>query len=139
MGDYLPVYLPGGTLSLTTSAIVTGGSLLEVSGSGTVASAGASSAKVIGTAAHDAASGARVNVYGRGPVHESIADGTVTAGTLVAASATSGRQVKTIAAPAFATDYLNTDADTQLTARSAVLGVALTTATDGNLVRWMQT
>lgn len=137
--EYQPVFEWGRTLSLTTSAPVLAGGVLEVSGSGTVGPAAASSAKAVGVAAFDAATGARATVYGRGPVHESIADGTVTAGTLVVASSTTARQVKTIAAPTFATVYLNTDADTQLTSRDAVLGVALTTATDGNLVRWMQT
>jgi hypothetical protein len=137
--DYLPVFTPGREVSLTTSATVTAGTLLEVSGSGTVGPAGAASVKVIGVAAADMATGGRVTVYGFGPVHESIADSTVTAGSLVVASATTGRQVKTLPAPAFATVYLSTDADTQLSAHDAVLGVALTTATDGNLVRWMQT
>ena len=45
--------------SATTSGAVTGGRVLAVSDSGTVAQAAADSAVVIGVAAHDAASGAR--------------------------------------------------------------------------------
>lgn len=37
MADYLPLFKPGQDITSTTSAAVTGGQLLVVSGSGTVA------------------------------------------------------------------------------------------------------
>lgn len=64
MADYTPVWTGGVVPSThTTSAAVTGGRVLEVSGNGTVAHAGAASTAVLGVAAHDAASGARVTVW----------------------------------------------------------------------------
>jgi hypothetical protein len=67
MSDYLPVYTPGQAFTLTASAAITGGQLLEVTGSGTVGPAAAGSVKVVGVAAFDCASGARITVWGRRP------------------------------------------------------------------------
>ena len=44
MAEYLPLYKPGQALTLKASAAITGGQLLAVSGSGTVAPAGAAAA-----------------------------------------------------------------------------------------------
>lgn len=133
MADYMPVYTPGATISSTTSAAVTGGDILAVSGSNTVAkTATLADAKYVGVAAHDAASGARITLFGRGPVHESIADGAVTAGDLLTSTNTANRQVKTLAAAGAA--YVQAEAN----ATRAVIGVALTTAADNAKVRWMQ-
>jgi hypothetical protein len=82
MADYLPVYTGGvKPYVATTSAAVTGGRVLEVSGNGTVAQAGAASTVAVGVAAHDAASGARVTVWplGAGCVHELSAPAAITA------------------------------------------------------------
>lgn len=135
MPDYTPPYDKGRHLTLTVSVACAGGDLLEVSGSGTVrpwVPAATPSAKVVGIAAEDTAVNGRATVYGFGPVHESIADGTVTAGDQVCAATNAGRQVRTLApaATAVAADINN--------ARS-VLGIALTTAADNLKVRWMQT
>jgi hypothetical protein len=81
MGDYAPIY-PGGAqpFTQTTSAAVTGGRVLAASGNGTVAHAGAASTVVVGVAAHDAASGAKVSVWPlEGVVHELEAAGAITA------------------------------------------------------------
>jgi hypothetical protein len=132
--DYTPPYVLGRQLTLAVSVACAGGDLLAVSGSGTVAPwvpAATPSTKIIGVAAQDTAVNGRVTVYGFGPVHESVADGTVTAGDQVVAAATAGRQVKT--APAVTTP---TAAD--VTNTRSILGVALTTAADNLKVRWMQ-
>lgn len=132
MTDYAPVYMPGAAISSTASAAMTGGDPLVVSGDGTVAPATTANAlNVVGTAAHDAANGARVTLFGRGTVHESISDGAITAGDQVASTATADRQVKaqTAASTAVVADINN--------ARS-IIGVALTTAADNELVRWME-
>jgi len=81
MGDYTPPYIIGEVATSTASAAITGGALLVVSGNGTVApfTPGATPAQnIIGVAAADATSGSRVTFYGRGPQHESIADGSIT-------------------------------------------------------------
>ena len=97
MADYTPVY-PAGILpfTATTSASVTGGQMLAVSGDGTVAPAGAASDKVIGVAAHDAASGALVTVIPlAGVVHEFVAgSGGVTAGDIVKVGAAANAVVE---------------------------------------------
>ena len=115
MADYLPLYKPGQSITSRTSAAVTGGQLLEVSGDGTVAPAGADSAKVVGVAAFDAASGDNVTIH-CGGVQRLKASGAVTAGDLVVSGASG--TVATSATPAV----------------GHLVGTALSTAADGELV-----
>lgn len=129
MSDYSPKYLPGDTITATTSGVVTGGQQLVVSGDGTVAAASGSSAAWVGTALSDAASGAYVTMTGRGPVHVSAASGSITAGNQLVTAA-SGK----VSALAAATGNAAADINS---ARS-VIGVALTTAADTANVEWMQ-
>lgn len=129
MADYSPVYLPGAAISLTASATITGGQTVMVSGSGTVAPATTAGAgKHVGVAAFDAASGARVTVFGFGTVHETTNAGGVTAGDQVGSVDTG--KIGTIAAAAAA-------AAGDVNIARTVRGVALTTAADAALVRWM--
>lgn len=81
MSDYLPIDDGGRTpFTYTTSAAVTGGRLVAVSGNNTVAHAGAASTVVVGVAAHDAASGAKVSVWPlEGVLHELEAANAITA------------------------------------------------------------
>jgi hypothetical protein len=132
MGDYTPVYSPGTAITLTASAAIVGGQLVEVSGVNSVApTAGATpSVKVVGVAAFDASSGSRVTIHGRGQVHETTASGAITAGDQLVSGVVAGT-VKT--APAVTTP---TAAD--VTTTRAVVGIALTTAADTALVRWME-
>jgi len=100
MPDYSPPYIIGRALTLTTSVACVGGDVLEVSGSGTVrpvVPSASPSQKVVGIAASDTPVSGRVTVYGFGPVHESVADGTVTAGDQVCTATNAGRQVRTLA------------------------------------------
>ncbi|MEV4179935.1 capsid cement protein [Streptosporangium canum] len=128
MSDYLPIYTPGETFTVTTSAAITGGQLVAVSGNGTVGVAGAASAAWIGVAAHDAASGSRLTVFARGTVHESTASGAITAGAQLATGAAGTVASLAVAAGAAAGDINNA---------RAVVGVALTTAADTAKVQWM--
>jgi hypothetical protein len=139
MADYTPAYVPGRVITLTASGTVSPGDLLTVSGSGTVAKAafpagGSPSPVIVGVAGNDAVASGRVTVYARGEVHESVANGTVTAGDLLVSppnGATAGSQVSTLAAsgvPA-AIDVNNS---------RAIVGVALTTASNPAKVRWME-
>jgi len=144
MADYTPVTSKGGTYTALTSGIVAGGNLLVVSGSGVVAKAGAdANLAVIGVAAHDAASGARVTVWTRGPVHESLAAGTVTAGDQISTTSTASRDVESlpVAAADLGATYVQAAANTAVNAAinsaRGALGVALTTAGDNVKVRWM--
>ena len=86
MAEYLPKFIPGQAITLAASAAVTAGQLVEVTGPGTVGPAGADSAKVVGVAGFDVASGDRVTVY-RGGVQRLAASGAVTAGAAVYAAA----------------------------------------------------
>lgn len=111
MAEYLPLF--DENLVYTASAAITGGQLLEVSGSGTVAPAAAGSTKVIGVAGFDCANGDRITIY-TGGVQRVVADaGGVTAGDVVAAGAAG--TVAPIGVGAFATQ----------------VGIALTTAAAG--------
>lgn len=128
MPDYAPLFMPGDVITVTTSAGVTGGKALMVSGNGTVATATAT-AKVIGVAASDIASGAQGPMHGRGQVHISTASGAITAGDQIVSAASGNVSSLAAASGAVAADINN--------ARS-VLGVALTTAADTALVTWME-
>lgn len=125
MAEYLPIYRPGQVLTLKASATITGGQLVAVSGSGTVAPAGAAVANWVGVAAFDAATNDNVTIHSNG-VQSLTASGTVTAGDLVI-SAASG-QVSTAAA-------VTTPTAADVNTTRQVVGVALTTATNGNKVR----
>jgi hypothetical protein len=126
MGDYTQVYNVEG--SFTTSAAVTGGTLAVVSGDGTVATAGAGAANVIGVFASDAGSGKRVTVILRGPVHEVANSGGVTAGAQLISAAAGKVASLAVASGAAAAD---------INAARQVIGVALTTAADLALVRYV--
>lgn len=116
MADYSALHRDGETITRTTSGAVTGGQLLIVSGSGTVAASSAATHSWLGVAAFNAASGALVTVL-RGGVQRLTASGGITAGNTVEAAASGA-----VAAHTNGTGDVN------------IVGVALTTATDGNLV-----
>jgi phosphotransferase system HPr-like phosphotransfer protein len=125
MAEYLPIRTPGDALVSTASASITGGTLVAVSGNGTVATAGANAQNWIGVAAFDAVSGDSVTVYASG-VQELTASGAITAGDLVVAAA-SGK-VSSLAA-------VTTPTAGDVNGSRAIVGVALTTAADTAKVR----
>lgn len=121
MADY-PIVFAGGTapITLQASATVTGARLVEVTGNGTVGPAGAASTKVVGVAATDAASGAKVDVWPLpGLVHEVTASGAISAGDGVVAGAAG--VVSTIGAGTF----------------QQLVGVALAAAADTAICRFI--
>jgi uncharacterized protein DUF2190 len=123
MADYVPLF-PCEAHTSTTSASVTGGTLVAVSGSGTVATAGANAINWVGIAGFDAPSGAIVTVH-RGGVQRIVNSGGVTAGDSLVCAASG--QVSTLAA-------VTTPTAADVTNTRARVGIALTTATTGNLV-----
>ena len=124
MADYTPLYSGGVTpFTRTTSGAVTGGQVVVASGVNTVAAAGAGSLVVVGVAAHDAASGAKVAVWPiANCIHEVVTTGTVTAldGVITAATGTVGTAAIATAAAA-----------------GTLIGTALNTATTGNKVQFL--
>ncbi|NIL77611.1 capsid cement protein [Rhodococcus sp. B10] len=86
MAEYVPIRKPGADLPIATSAAVTGGQLVAVSGNDTVAPTSAATAAWLGVAAFDAASGEKVTVHAGG-VHELAASGAIAAGANVVAAA----------------------------------------------------
>ncbi len=118
MPDYAPLYMPGDVITGVANGAITGGKAVMVNGNGTISTATADSNAVVGVAAFDAASGATVTVFGRGPIHISTASGAITAGSRGDAGA----------------------AGTVASASSALtnIGVALTTAADTADVTWME-
>lgn len=126
MADYSVVYEGGADpLTKTASATITGGQVVIASGASTVAPAGAAATTVVGVAAHDAASGARVTVWPLvGVEHEIVCATGITAGGGVQTAAAG--QVDPVT--------------TSIAAGSAagtLIGVATTTATAGNKVRFI--
>jgi hypothetical protein len=124
MADYLPLFKPGQDITSTLSAACTGGQLLVVSGSGTVAPSSVATGAWVGVAAFDAASGARVAVH-KGGVQRLIATGAIAAGDQVVPAANG--TVSTLAAATVA-DVASINAGRQ------VVGVALTSAAGGAAV-----
>jgi len=116
MAEYLPLHIPGKAITRQASGTITGGQLVIVSGSGTVAAGSAATHLWLGVAAFDAASGDSVTVYSEG-VQRLTATGSITAGQLVEAAASG-----TVAAHTNGTNDFN------------VVGLALTTVTTGQLV-----
>ena len=116
MAEHLPVYKPGQAITLKASASITGGQVVAISGSGTVAPAGADSTAWVGVAAFDASTNDNVTIYAGG-VQSVTASANITAGATVECAASGA--VATSATPTAET----------------VVGVALTTATTGNKVR----
>lgn len=123
MADFLPKFKPGQSWTATTSASVTGGKLLAVSGDGTVAHAGANSVAVVGVAAFDAASGDKVTIYSP-KVATLVSSGTITAGDQVVAGAAG--VVTSLAA-------VTTPTAADVTNTRAIVGVALTTAASNSV------
>lgn len=117
MAEYLPLHQPGKAITRQASAAITAGNLVSVTGSGTVAPSGAADVAWLGVAAFDAGSGDNVTVYSGGIQRCVAGTGGVTAGQLVHAGATGTVVTHTNGTQ----DY-------------CVVGVALTTATQGNLV-----
>jgi hypothetical protein len=115
---FSPLFFPADTITRTTSAAVTKGQLLYISGDNTVAPTTAATSAWIGVAAFDAASGADVTVYTEG-VLPMTASGSITAGDLVVAAA----------AGAVATSGAITTANSV-----QIVGKALAGATNGNPV-----
>ncbi|WP_446218810.1 hypothetical protein [Micromonospora sp. IBHARD004] len=127
MADYTPVYVNGiSPFTKTASATITGGQVVSASGVGTVAPSGAAVGTVVGVAAHDAASGARVSVWPLVNIeHElTVGTGTVTAtgGVQTGASGTVDPATTSIAAAS---------------AAGTLIGIATTTAASGSKVRFV--
>lgn len=119
MADYAPIFHDADEFSVPASAAITGGQVLVISGSNTVAPSSAPSEAWIGVAAFDAIVGQRVTVF-TGGVQELTATAAITAGVPVTASANGG-----VAALGAGTDY------------AMVIGVAMTTAALGAKV-WVK-
>lgn len=114
MADYTPLYTGGvKPFTRTTSGAVTAGRVLAVSGSDTVAHAGADSTGVVGVAAFDAASGAQVTIWPiDGAVHVLAASGAVTQGAGVVTDTAGQVKTATIATAAAAGTLIGTAAAT---------------------------
>ena len=123
MSDYLPRF-EGNEFTSQASGTITGGQVVAVSGSGTVDVAGANATNWIGVAAFNVSSGDKLTVH-YGGVQKLTASGTVTAGDIVVCAAAG--KVATLAA-------VTTPTANDVTYTRAIVGIALTTATDGNIV-----
>lgn len=123
MADYTPIFTGGAfPYTMQAAATITGGQAVQTTGSGTVSPTAGVSATVIGFAAHDAASGAKVTVWPvDGVTHEVTSTGTIAVGDGITSAAAG---VVTTAAIATAA------------AAGTLLGIATTAATGGALVRF---
>lgn len=115
MAEFAPLFKEGSEFTRTTSAAVTAGQVLIVSGDNTVAPSSAASAAVLGVAAFDAGSGESVTVITDAVVNLT-ASGAITAGASVAAAASGA-----VAAHS-GTNY------------STIIGVALAAAADNKVL-----
>ena len=117
MADYLPIFKPGATVTMTAGAAIIGGRAVELSGDRTVQHAAAGSPKYVGVAGFSAAAGEKVTVHTPGQGQRGIASGAVTAGDMIKAAA--GGKVATGA----------TQADK--------IGIALTGGSDGETIQYL--
>lgn len=120
MAEYVALYEPGMQVPVTLSATTVGGQVLVVTGSAT-AGPSTAAARAIGVADFDGVSGDKVTMTGRGRVHRTTASGGITAGD----------SLEPAAGGLVATHTVGTN-------DANVCGVALTTATTGNPVEWME-
>ena len=123
MANYFPVSNPALNYTFTAAGAGAGGDPLEFTGTGTgdgQVQRAAAGARYAGIAGSDFVSGQRFTVYVGNAVFYGPAEGAVTAGDPLAASAVPGRQVRT--APPGA----------------EVIGRAFGSATDGGQVHWKQ-
>ncbi len=150
MPDYTPVAVPGSTYTWQASGALTGGDLVGLTGPLTVARVStAASLAYIGVAATDASIGSKVTVHMGRAVHDSIAEGAITAGDQLVSSSVANRQVKALPAAALNVDVTATPSEATIEAFNpaintainnarAILGTAVTTVTDNQTVRWVQ-
>ncbi|WP_278101674.1 capsid cement protein [Microbacterium proteolyticum] len=117
MVEYMPLFQPGTQITRQASASVTGGQLVVVSGSGTVAPSSGATHAWVGVAAVDAVSGDDLTVYRMG-VQRLTASGSITAGQTVEPAANGA-----VAAHTNGTNDIN------------VVGLALTDSGPGGLVQ----
>ena len=119
MGDHLLKFKPGQAVTFTAGGAITGGQVVEVGAADrTVVAASAASAKAIGTAGHDAASGEKVTVHMAGPVDTAAAAAAIARGAKVEAGAAGTVQTATT---------------------GLVLGIALTAAAgQGDIVEFVR-
>lgn len=118
MGDYLPLFRPGQTVTFDVTAAVTGGQPVEVGATNrSVAPAAAGTNKYVGIAGHDAAIGDKVTVEVGKPIHQLVASGAIALGAKLE-TAGAGK-VRTLAA-------------------GTNIGIALTAAADGAAVQVLQ-
>lgn len=145
MADYTPVALPGQTYTFTAGGTMSGGDLVEITAANTVSKIGSNLSRAfVGVAGHDAVSGVKVTVTLGKAIHESVADGVITAGNQLVSTSTANRQIK--AQALVNPDVTGTPTETTIEAAingveaavRAILGVAITSATDNTLVRWVQ-
>jgi hypothetical protein len=126
VADYTPVYTGDvKPLTKTASATITGGQVVETTTASNVGPAGAGSLKSVGVAAHDAASGTKVTVWPLANVEHEIvvvAAGTVTVGDGVITGAAG---------------TVNTSGVAVAAAAGTLIGIASTTATAPNKVRFV--
>ncbi|MFI6368918.1 capsid cement protein [Nocardia sp. NPDC050630] len=115
MPEYSPIFKPGQAVTRVTSATVTAGQALVVSGNNTVAASAAANSAFIGVALTDAASGENVLVMSGGD-HDLTASGAIAAGARVVTAAAGA-----VADLAAGTDY------------SQVVGVATAAASGGKV------
>lgn len=121
MGQYLPVFRPGDTVTFDVTTAVTGGHPVQVGTTDfSVAPAAAASTTYVGVAGHDAAIGDKVTVEVGKPIHELVAAGAVALGATVEAAGNG--KVKTVAEDSAGT----------------VIGITLTAAADGATVQVLQ-
>lgn len=124
MAEFLPLFKPGQSYTATTSADVTAGQALIVSGDGTVGPGTANSIAYAGVAAADATNGNVVTVY-RPAVAWMTSSGAITAGAQVVLAASGAVSALAAVSTPTAADVTNT---------RATVGLAMTTAS-GNRVK----
>ena len=145
MADYTPVAMPGTAYTFQASGVIAGGDLVGMTGALTVAKVSSlASLAYVGVAGTDAGIGSKVTVFMDKAVHDSVADGSITAGDQLTTTNTASRSVKTLAVTAidagatYVQAAVNAAINAGVNAARGVIGTAVTTVTDNQTVRWVQ-
>jgi hypothetical protein len=118
MGQYLPLFRPGQTVTFDVTTAVTGGHPVQVgTADRSVAPAAAGSTTFVGIAGHDAAVGDKVTVEVNKPIHLLVALGAIARGAKVEAAGAGKVRTATT---------------------GTVIGLALTAAADAASVQVLQ-
>jgi hypothetical protein len=151
VSDFTPVAVPGTSFTFQAGGPISGGDLVAMSGPSTVVRVSSAAALAyVGVAGPDGVSGGKITIHVAKMILDSVAEGAIAPGDQLVTSAVAGRHVRTMPASAVNVDVgaafaqaaintaINTSVNTAANNARAIIGTAVSPATDNTVVRWVQ-